>query len=70
MLFPPARVGTTIMVTWTAFSNASYRVQFKPTLSAINWTNLDGDVTATGNTASKNDILTTSNRFYRVQVLP
>jgi ATP phosphoribosyltransferase len=55
---------------WTAVSNGNYRVQYKPVLGTTNWSDLIGDVTATGNTASKNDIRTSTNRFYRVQVLP
>ena len=55
---------------WTAVSNGNYRVQYKSSLTATNWTDLVGDVTAFGTTASKSDISTTANRFYRVQVLP
>jgi hypothetical protein len=61
---------TDVVITWNSVSNGNYRVQYKPLLSATNWTDLIGDVTATGSTASKNDILTSTNRFYRVQVLP
>ena len=39
-------------------------------LNASNWTALPGDVPGISNTASKMDTLTTSNRFYRVRVLP
>jgi hypothetical protein len=70
LLSPPALVGNTVVLTWTAFSNATYRVQFKSALSAAGWTDVAGDILATGSTASKNDIVTSSNRFYRVQVLP
>jgi hypothetical protein len=71
VLLSPTRSGTTnIVITWTSVSNAIYRVQFNPVLGTTNWTDILGDVTATGSTASKTDILTTSNRFYRVQVLP
>jgi len=34
------------------------------------WNALIGDVTSTGTSASKTDTLTTTNRFYRIQVLP
>ncbi len=59
-----------MIITWTALSNGTYRVQYKSDLNATSWTNLVGDVTATGSTASKTDIRTTTNRFYRLQVLP
>jgi hypothetical protein len=38
-------------------------------LNATNWTDL-ADVLASSSTASKSDILTATNRFYRVRVLP
>ena len=62
--------GTNVVISWGAVSNGTYRVQFKPMFNSTNWTDLLGDVTATGSTASKTDSLTTTNRFYRVQVLP
>ena len=61
---------TNIAITWSAVSNGTYRVQFNPVLNTTNWTDLAGDVTATGSTASKTDTMTTTNRFYRVRVLP
>jgi hypothetical protein len=71
LMLPLTLVGTTnVVISWSTVSNGTYRVQYKPVLNATNWTDLVGDVTATGSTASKTDILTTSNRFYRVQVLP
>jgi hypothetical protein len=71
MMLPLTLSGTTnIVIAWTAVSNAIYRVQYNATLGSTNWTALVGDVTATGGTASKTDILTSSNRFYRVQILP
>jgi hypothetical protein len=71
LMLPLTRVGTTnIVITWSAVSSGTYRVQYNPVLSSTNWTDLIGDVAATGGTASKTDILTTTNRFYRVRVLP
>ena len=71
VILPLARAGiTNIVITWTAVSNATYRVQYKSDLSAANWNDLLGDVTASAGTSSKTDIMTTTNRFYRVQVLP
>jgi large repetitive protein len=59
-----------ILLTWQAVSNANYRVQFNSDVSGTNWTNLAGDVPSAGETASKLDLFTTSNRFYRVLVVP
>ena len=71
VMLPLTLSGTTnIVIAWTAVSNAVYRVQYNATLGSTNWTALVGDVIATGSTASMTDILTSSNRFYRVQLLP
>ncbi len=59
-----------IQVTWSSVSNASYRVQFVSTVNSTNWIDLPGDVLATGNTSSKSDPITPTNRFYRIRVLP
>jgi putative NADPH-quinone reductase len=71
LLLPLTRVGTTnIVITWSAVSNATYRVQYNPVLNTTNWTDLFGDVIATGSMATKTDAMTTTNRFYRVRVVP
>jgi hypothetical protein len=70
-MLPLTLVGKTgVVISWSAVSNGVYRVQYKPVLNATAWTDLVGDVTATGSSASKTDLLTPTNRFYRVQVLP
>ena len=58
-----------VQIVWGALSNATYRVQFKSDINGTIWTDLTGDVVATGNTASKTDILTPGSRFYRIQVV-
>ena len=71
MLSPPSSVGTNFLLIWTAISNTTYRVEFSPGLENLtNWNPLSGDITATSNTATKFDPLTSSNRFYRVRVVP
>jgi hypothetical protein len=70
LLLTPALAGSNVLLTWTAFSNITYRVEFNPNLALSNWSALAGDVTSTSNFASKLDPLTPSNRFYRLQVLP
>ena len=69
-ILPLTVTTSNVVITWTAVSNANYRVQFKPVLTATSWTDLAGDVQASGGTALKTDIKTTTNRFYRIQVLP
>ena len=70
LLLPPQVVGSSINVIWTAVSNATYRLEFSSGLTPSNWVAVPGDVLAASNTASKLDALTTSNRFYRVRVVP
>jgi hypothetical protein len=71
LLLPLTFAGTTnVVITWSTVSNGLYRVQYKSDLNATTWTDLIGDVLASGSTASKTDIKTATNRFYRVQVLP
>jgi hypothetical protein len=70
MLLTPTVSGANIQLTWSAKSNATYRVEFKADLTDTNWSALPGDVTSPSNTASKVDALTPTNRFYRVQVVP
>jgi hypothetical protein len=64
--------GSSAIISWSAASGQTYRVQFKPGLDAVVWTDLSGDVTATGPTASKvdNTIGSAAQRFYRVVLLP
>jgi acyl CoA:acetate/3-ketoacid CoA transferase alpha subunit len=59
---------TNVVITWSAVSNATYRVQYETVLDATNWTDLIGDVLASDSTASKIDTKTTTNRFYRLKV--
>jgi uncharacterized repeat protein (TIGR02543 family) len=70
LLLQPELMGSTVRLTWTANSNATYRLEFKGDLNATNWDSLPGDVIGAGNTAIKMDELTTSNRFYRIRVVP
>ena len=56
-----------VVITWTSVSNSVYRVQYKASLSATNWTSLAPDVVATAGTASFTDHPAgASQRFYRV----
>jgi hypothetical protein len=70
MLLQPELSGSDIRLIWTAWSNTTYRLEFKSDLSTTDWLALPGDVTTHSNTASKLDSLTPSNRFYRVRVVP
>jgi hypothetical protein len=70
VLLTPQLVGSNALITWTATSNVTYRLQHKTEAGITNWTELPDNVTTTSNTASKLDPLTSSNRLYRVRVMP
>jgi hypothetical protein len=70
VLFPPELFGTDLRLIWTAIPNITYRLEFKPDLRLTDWQILPGDVTSLSNRASKLDVMTSSNRFYRVRVVP
>ncbi|MBI3851712.1 MAG: hypothetical protein HY298_15770 [Verrucomicrobia bacterium] len=70
VLLTPQLVGSNALLTWTATSNVTYRLENNAGVGSTNWTAVPGDVTTLSNTASKLDALTPSNRLYRVRVLP
>jgi hypothetical protein len=57
---------------WDAIAGKVYRVQFIADLGQTNWSDLAGDVTATGVSATKTDnsASTAPQRFFRIEVLP
>jgi hypothetical protein len=70
VLLTPQLLGSNALLTWTATSNVTYRLENKADIGSTNWIAVPGDVTTLSNTASKLDARTTSNRFYRVRALP
>ncbi len=59
-----------IRLSWSATAGTVYQVQYKAALSDLEWSNLEGTVTATGPTASKVDpAVSSSSRFYRIVAL-
>jgi hypothetical protein len=70
VLLTPELSGTDIRLIWTAISNTTYRLEYETGPSFTNWIGLPGEITSLSNTASKLDTLTSSNRFYRVRVIP
>lgn len=59
-----------VTITWNAISGRTYRVECKDSLHDGNWNVLTPDVPAVGQTASKTDAVVSSQRFYRVLLLP
>ncbi len=70
VLLTPELSEVDVRLIWTASSNRIYRLEFNPDLNPTNWIIIPGDVTGLSNTASKLNALTSSNRFYRVRVVP
>jgi hypothetical protein len=70
MILGISGAGTTnVIITWSALSNVTYRVQFNSNFSNTNWQNLVPDVTATNSTATQVDNAAGAlQRFYRVLV--
>jgi YD repeat-containing protein len=67
----PTVAGGAVTVPWQSVPGKTYRLQFKNSLADADWTDVPGDVSAVGATASKTDTTATglSGRFYRVRLL-
>ena len=61
----------TVTISWSAFADRTYRVQYKSDLNDSGWIDLAGDVVANGPVATKTDMLVSSEqRYYRVVLVP
>lgn len=60
----------TMLLSWTAEPGRLYQVQYKIALTQTSWSNLGIPFAATNHTASISDVMTDSQRFYRVILLP
>ena len=59
------------MVAWNSFTNGTYRVEYKSSLTDTNWSVLTSDLTATNITTSVTDnSQDAKERYYRVRLLP
>jgi uncharacterized repeat protein (TIGR03803 family) len=68
---PITALSGVVRLTWSSFTNGTYRVEYKPTLNALSWTVLVPDVTAvTNRTSITNNVGGAAQRFYRVRLLP
>jgi len=76
VVYPPVFLSTvrsncTLALTWSTLPGQRYRLQYKPTLDATNWTDLGSSVIPTSNTVTALDNLcTNAQRFYRVVLFP
>ena len=61
----------TATVAWTSTPGTTYRLQWKNSLQGSTWTDIPGDIIATGTNASKTDVMDqTKQRFYRIMIVP
>jgi uncharacterized repeat protein (TIGR03803 family) len=75
LVTPPALsatvTGTNVLLSWSSFSNASYRLEYVTSLTNSAWTTLNPNITATGNTTSLTDNPGSDPaRYYRAVLLP
>ena len=64
-------VNDTALITWSTITGKTYRVQYKDSLVASNWSDLLPDTTANGSkTTATNSLDNSPLRFYRVFQLP
>ena len=61
---------SSVTISWDTVAGRKYRVQFKSDLGQLTWSDLAGDVTATGAMAEKTDTSSATQRSYRVLLLP
>jgi hypothetical protein len=68
----PCRLANGIaQLTWSAVPGQTYRLQYKPTLTATNWIDLTPDIIPAGSTATVTDVVGAApQRFYRLLILP
>ena len=59
-----------VLLSWSAISGQSYRVQSAQQLGGSNWIDLVPEVVAAGPTATSSHPIDANQRFYRVQVIP
>ena len=61
--------GNAVTLTWGAQAGRTYRVLYKDNLSDPIWSSLPGDVTAGSAMAMKSDVMTSLQRFYRIELI-
>ena len=73
---PPLPIGfqttsTNVVLSWDSTSGATYQLQYKDNLGSGTWLPLGAPVPGTGATLSiTNDFTQSSQRFYRLEILP
>ena len=62
--------GGNVTINFQTFPGRKYRAQFKGALTDLVWSDVPGDVTASGFAASKTTAMTNTMQFFRVRLLP
>jgi purine-cytosine permease-like protein len=76
VVYPPAFLSAvqsncTLTLTWSTMAAQQYRLQYKPGITATNWTYLGNLLTAAGSIASASDnACISTQRLYRVVMFP
>jgi uncharacterized repeat protein (TIGR03803 family) len=66
-----AQTNGTFTLTWSALPGQRFQLQYCSDVGSGNWTDLGGVLTAAGSTVTTSDVMgSTSQRFYRVHLLP
>jgi hypothetical protein len=66
-----AQGGSTLSLNWSATTGQTYQVQYKTSMTQLNWSNLGGILIATNGTAAAADSIgPDAHRFYRVVLVP
>jgi uncharacterized repeat protein (TIGR03803 family) len=66
-----AQTNGTFMLTWSALPGQRFQLLYCSDLVSGNWNDLGGVLTSAGSTVTASDVMgSTSQRFYRVQLLP
>ena len=70
VLLPPVLTSSNVTLCWITAPNKTYRLEFAPDPGHTNWNVVPGNIITSSNQACVIDALTSSDRFYRVRVVP
>ena len=67
-LFQTKRTNNVFQFSWNTLTGLMYQVQYKTNLLQTNWVNLGGSLPTTNTLMTTTDVITNSQRFYRIQL--
>ncbi len=70
VLLPALLTRSNVTLCWITAPNKIYRLEYTPDPGQTNWDAVPGEIITSSNQACVIDALTSSNRFYRVRVVP